>query len=803
MGMMKFWRRLRGQWAYFVALALLFIAVAPASADIGNIRVAIANEEGRPLPAVSITAESRNGDVRKATTDEVGVASLAGLEAGLYRITASIAGYTNVVEPSLRVVRDKTVPLRLQLRAVDEGMDEVLVVAKAIRTDAFGAVSSTFLDREDLRTAVGSGADVLRALDGLPGLVSTGEFASFTVRGRGPRDNLILVDGLPYDKVVHFDQSLGEQEDINGGGRFSIFPPTLIEGAEFSPGGWTAAYGGRNGSLLQLDVAQGNPSPSASLRIDLAGYEAIYDGPSGFHDDTSLIFTARRFDFGQFFETIDEEDIGSPVLTDVILKTHTQLNARNELEFLFLFTPETYERDVENVLASEDFQERELVDTEQDAGLLGITWSRLIGDDGRWENRFYFRDSDKTSREGEAFPDSEPMIMPPEQVPVREEIITLDENETEIGWRSDFADSNRWGEFSVGLRVAELDLEFATTLTDDWIRYQYDSDDFRPDPNQRYIVLTPGNTNSAFARSELQYAAYAEQVFAVGQWDLRAGLRYDYDGFSDDGYISPRLSANYRFSPTTRLSMTAGTFYQSPRFLDRAADPANFNLANEKTNHVSLGVNRRLGENWDLLVEAYYQQLRDLVTEPDRVTGLATNDGDGTSYGLDVVVNRRFAEGWSANAVYSFNDATLDDNDGNGDYDAPFNHEHLFSIGAKWEISERWLVGFRWKYATGRPRDDFIIYDDVLADIGGPLRYSEESISNGTLRWDDYHQLNIRADYRRPLGPVDFIAFLDVLNVYGSPPSDQREFNSATGELKKDDEGVTPLIGIRFEKTWQ
>ena len=425
------------------------------------------------------------------------------------------------------------------------------------------------------------------------------------MRGRGPRDNLILVDGFPYDKVVHFDESLGEQEDISGGGRFSIFPPTLIEGAEFSPGGWGAAYGGRNGSLLKLDVARGNPSPSASLSIDFAGFEAIYDGPSGFHEDTSLIFTARRFDFGQFFDLIDEKDIGDPVLSDVILKTHTQLSADNELEFLFLYTPETMDRGVENVLASENLQERELIDNEQDSTLFGVTWTRLFGDGGRWENRFFYRKTDKTSREGEAFPDSEPMTLPEDQVPVRENILILEEGETEIGWRSDVRVDNRWGLFSAGLRVSDLDLDFATTLEDDWIRYEYDSDDLRPDPMQRYIVLTPADTNAAFARGELQYAASVEQVFGGSRWSFRTGLRYDYDGFSDGGYVSPRLGANLRVSPTTRLSMTAGRFYQSPRFLDRAADPANFGLENERTDHFSLGVNRRLGENWDILVEAY------------------------------------------------------------------------------------------------------------------------------------------------------------------------------------------------------
>ena len=327
--------------------------------------------------------------------------------------------------------------------------------------------------------------------------------------------------------------------------------------------------------------------------------------------------------------------------------------------------------------------------------------------------------------------------------------------------------------------------------------------DFRPDPTQRFITLTPGNTNSAFAQSELQYAAYVEQVFELGRWDFRTGMRYDYDGFSDENYVSPRIGANYRISPTTRLSVTAGTFYQSPRFLDRAADPANSALENEKTNHMSLGINRRIGSNWDVLVETYYQQLRDLVTDPDAVTGLAANNGEGTSYGLDVVVNRRLDNGWSANAVYSYNDATLDDNDGSGEYDAPFNHEHLLSIGANWEINNRWLASFRWKYSTGRPRGDFIIHEDVLRDDGGPLRYSQEFITNNTMRWDDYHQLDLRVDYRRPLGPVDLIAFVDVLNVYGSATSDEREFNPVTGEFKVDDGEPTPLIGLRVEKTWK
>ena len=153
------------------------------------------------------------------------------------------------------------------------------------------------------------------------------------------RNNLIFVDDFPLDKVVHFDQTIGEEDDIAGGGRFSIFAPNSVAGAEFSPGGWGAAYGGRAGSLLRLELAEGGLTPVTSLRLDIAGAEFTYDGPSGIDDDTSVFFTARRFDFGNVFELIGEEDIGTPKVTDIILKTTTQLTDRDELQFLVIHAP--------------------------------------------------------------------------------------------------------------------------------------------------------------------------------------------------------------------------------------------------------------------------------------------------------------------------------------------------------------------------------------------------------------------------------------------------------------------------------
>lgn len=57
-------------------------------------------------------------------------------------------------------------------------------------------------------------------------------------------------------------------------------------------------------------------------------------------------------------------------------------------------------------------------------------------------------------------------------------------------------------------------------------------------------------------------------------------------------------------------------------------------------------------------------------------------------------------------------------------------------------------------------------------------------------------------DYRRTVGPVDVVVFLDVLNVYGGPAGLPSEFNILTGETIKEEEESLPLFGLSFEYSW-
>ena len=785
---------------------VLTIGVLPyAYADSGKVRLRIVDSQTqRPVADAQVMVIPRQGPTQNLRATDDGRALSEELPPGLYEIQVSRPGYQTARLPSVRVVDDKTTSLQVDLLLQRKNVEEVVVVGTAIGADLLSSVGTSLVDREELRSAAGSGGDVLRALDGLPGVFSDGEFTSFTVRGAGPRENLILVDGIPFEKLVHFAESFGDQEEVDGGGRYSVFAPNVIGSAEFQPGGWSSAYGGKAGSLLKLEVAEGNPdSASYSARLDLAGVEVGYDGPSRVHDDTSLLLSARTYNFGPLFEAIGLEDEGTPKLTDVILKTSTQASPQDKVQFLAIYAPEEDTRDMDNVLASDEdepgnFADVELSRNKTDNALLGLTWSRLIGSDSELVNQVYFRDFDSRTRIGEAYPDQFPLDTPADQVFARENLLNIRAAEQETGWQLDLFSDNSLGRLSTGLRVMQLDLRYQTDLTEDWIRYTYDSDDFRSDPEQRYITLTPASMDSQYRQSEVNYAVYADQEFSAGDWSFRAGARYDRDNFSQENLLSPRAGATWLATNDLRITATLGRYYQAPRIDDRAADAANNALENEVVDQFGVGFAYSINDKLDLFVEPYYQDLSNLVAEGDQVNQTFTNSGDGTSYGVDTALTRQFDNGWSADFKYSYNRSRTRDSADEPYAFAEYNRPHAASIGGVWEINQRWKLSARWKWASGKPSDDYVIHENVLGD-GEMMRFSRETVGHNTGRYSSYNSLNFRADYRRSLGRADVIAFIDVINILEAENPSTAEFNERTGKNEVEEGEAFPLLGLRFE----
>lgn len=788
------------------------LAQAAPEQQMGQLRLSVLEERSqRALDQVKIIVRSAAVSAERTltlSTDSSGQVLSPKLVAGLYTVQAQKSGYQLALAGSVRVLAGKVQPVNLTLRRLnqtDSASAAVIVSAPAQQADALSSAGSTYLNREEIRSAVGSGGDVLRALDGTPGLFTSGAFSSFTVRGRGPRDNLILVDGVPFANIVHFDNNFGAQDqNSEGGGRYSVFAPNTIGGAEFQPGGWSAAYGGGAGSLLLVDVAEGNlDSAATSLRLDLTGPEFTYDGPSRVHADTSLLVSARQLNFGRLFESVGVNDLGTPRTRDVIVKTTTALADDGEFSVLFLHAPEQFARDIDNVLASAedspgDFGNVLLNRSERDNNLLALRLRSWLSADLSWTNRLYATQLDQRSQIGEAYPDLVAPDTPAAQVPQRPDILRSRQQVQEWGWRSDLIRVQPNQRSHWGLRLVRRSFDLSLDLQDDWIRYVYNQSDFRPDPQQRFIELTPALVNNRSRSNDWLATGFGEQTWTRGRLEYRVGLRYDYDGLSNENLWSPRLGLSWQWRPRWVLNATLGRFFQPPRLEELASDTANANLQNEDVRQLSLGLRHALTPDWELLLESYYQDLQDLIIEGDSVDQRFANTGAGRSHGIDVALNRRLRQGWSVNLSYSYNHTNIDPGGGAPSRPADFARPHAVNIGGVWEINARWKVAARWKWASGLPRDAFVINADVLPE-GEPLRFSQEITAQNVNRFAAYRSLNIRVDYRRQLGFADLVSFLDVINVTGAPNPDSNQFDERLGLDQQDDGNALPFIGLRLE----
>jgi hypothetical protein len=58
-------------------------------------------------------------------------------------------------------------------------------------------------------------------------------------------------------------------------------------------------------------------------------------------------------------------------------------------------------------------------------------------------------------------------------------------------------------------------------------------------------------------------------------------------------------------------------------------------------------------------------------------------------------------------------------------------------------------------------------------------------------------------DYRRPIGQVDLVMFVDIINVYGGPGGGgAEEFDPRRGVNIADEDEAFPIIGLIFERAW-
>lgn len=783
---------------WVVVLCILMFAGTLVAAERGSIRGKVVDAATKqPMIGANVLL---TGTSLGATTDTEGNFVVNDVEENVYKLRASYVGYQTALKTDVRVVRGKATTLTIELLEDIVKTDEVTADASAFLINKQAPVSNYTYSREEINRTPGATGDIFRAIETLPGVSSSGgEFSAFSVRGASPKENIVLVDNIPVDRVTHFEGGSEEQEAQ--GGRFSIFAPNLIAEANFQAGGFSARYGGKNASFVNLKIKEGNRENfTMNGTYDLLGWEYNYEGPTYFLPTTTLVVSARHQDFKNVLNLTGQKDLGHPRFTDIIIKTTTDIDAKHRISLLGIMAPEKFDRTLDHVFESENLFQTELQRVREDKYVGGINWRWLTGATGFLQTTGYYKNRISTQQQGRAYTDPINGAAPvKESVPTRESIYTIKQREDEYGVKSayTFIPSSD-ASFTAGLELSRAVLDYSNMISGPDTLFTYEQGDFRPDPARKYIIVTPDRYNATFGEAVMSYNVFVENSTSFGPLTINPGIRYEQNNLNNKNYISPRFSASYLLDPRTQLTFASGLYYQAPDYRIIAANPVNRSLANERAIHAILGVSRYLGENFKVTVEGYYKSFDDLIVRPDRTSQIRTNAGTGWASGVDFSVVRRFVDKWYGQLNYSYAQSKRNDSNGLGDYNSDFNQPHIFNILVGYELNDEWAFSAKWKFATGRPADSYIIHQDIFSNPSF-VRYSQEITGKNSRRLDNFHTFNLRVDFRKQLGRFALVSFLDILNVYGRLNVNEERFLERGGVVEKKGFEMIPTFGLKLE----
>lgn len=738
--------------AAVLVLVLLWPALALAQpAATGRYRATVlARGTRRPVLGAMVTL----GDLQGVTAED-GTVTIDAVPAGEQRLIVEAGGFERI-EDTVRIAANEV--LEDVIRMTSEGDNPYETVVRAARPRE--EVARQTLQREELRSVPGTFGDPLRAILNLPG-IARAPFALglLLVRGTGPDDSAVFVDGHEVPNLYHF---LGGPSVLNG---------DLLERIDYYPGGFGVRYGRAIGGTLDVETHPGDATAwHGDAEVDLIDANLFVEGPvlGG-----SVAAAVRRSYVDAILPLVlpDPEEGSTlavvPVYYDAQLRADRKFGPNHRLTLLAFGSDDKLD------LASSD--EAAGQDIELDAH---IAFWRV---QGTWKARLG-RDLTSTFS---------PMV--------GRDILTLD---TGTGTSADLA--------FVSLRLREevsykpvrgLELRAGTDLEllQETIFAQV------PAIPEWRTLNTPcsgggggeGDGNRAVNdQGDLSNDQTVERhqdlvstaLYAEAIWDVGGGLRlvpglrverYAY-GQVHPVVADPRLTIRYAFDDRTSFKTAVGVYTQPapPQFIDR--EFGNPRLAPEHAEQYAVGIERKLTDVIELDAQLFYSARHDLVTLSDDISvsdtltrTLFANQGEGRSYGLELLIRHpptRHFFGWISYTLSRSDTQVAPDQSARPTF---FDQTHNLIVVGSLRLDGGWELGGRFRLTTGRPQTP-IVGATFDADSG---RFCALRGELGAERSELFTQLDLRLEKTWTFDLWRFAVYLDVQNVYNATNPEGRQYD--------------------------
>ncbi len=265
----------------FFGLLSLFLPLAMAQSPNQSHTISGYVTDGKSQETL-LGASVYNATTMKGTvTNNFGYYTLK-LADGPVNLKASFVGF-EPFEAGFNLKNDTVINIAL---AQSNQLNEVTVTARAMESN----VKSTQMSIVELPVAqlkkvpaLFGETDVIKALQLLPGVQSGTEgSAGMYVRGGGPDENLILLDGVPLYNVNH------------AAGFFSAFNADAIKNVTLYKGNFPARFGGRLSSVVDVRMKDGDMyAYHGNVSIGLIASKVNVEGPI-IKGKTSFNFSFRR-----------------------------------------------------------------------------------------------------------------------------------------------------------------------------------------------------------------------------------------------------------------------------------------------------------------------------------------------------------------------------------------------------------------------------------------------------------------------------------------------------------------------------
>lgn len=678
----------------------------------------VADREGTPLAGVLVRLLPPEGEapLRTTETDPRGTYRWEGLSPGSYRVEASRLGFLGEVRP-VRLEAGARLEVSFVLESRPVEVAGVLVEAERSRERArfenqAGLTVRELAPRQIKKIPGLAEADPLRAVEVLPGVITTSDFSSaYNVRGGSADQNLILLDGIPVFNPTHL------------GGIFSVFNADMVRRAELQSGGFPPRFGGRVSSVLDVESDPGDGRFGGEGGVSFLATRLSLGGGLGEGLESSLGLTrtawrvsGRRSYFDQLmkpfftfpYHLTDFQGVAEAWTRGGRRLTVTGYSGRDVLDL--------------TTLSAEAFPLR--VDWQWGNDVVGGKWTAPLGREGWWEVRGGY----SRFRSGLRFPDFA-------DTDIRSAIALLGV-EGEVRFVPVEGVGVGVGGGTKTLRVDNL-FETGGTV-------------FRGGKGE-------GTERDVFVQGDWRQP---------GAWIVEGGIRLEEYRPSPGARlveVSPRASAK-RFLGGTRWAVK-GAVGRYVQFLHSIRDEelplgldvwvlTGTRLPHVVSDQVQLGWEGYPREGWFASLEGYLRSFQGVVT-----TNLADDPnreeddflpGTGLSYGFDLFVSRSRGPttGWLA---LSFLKATRTFPDFLAGLDPPpkvtyppvFDRRLDLDLVLQREVKEGLELGLRWNFGTGLP------YTRPL----GSYPYLTPRLSPGAvLEWDPGEGGRDRGAYAVALG---------------------------------------------------